>query len=292
MLFPSQHTWWLGLTVFTLNGIDWLMFELLNIGNRQIFEGLATRYIVIDSLFQTLAVRGGGFYVFTVSALRISLLVLYVVMMYISVYPVAITMRNSNVYEERSLGIYAEEDTGEKEGEQQDTDAKDEARSHASPVPGRLSRSKTAVSNALAPNRGSRENNQGFVRQQVRAQLAHDIWWVVLGIWLIMIVEANHFEKNPEVFSVFNYIFETVSGYSCVGMSLGVPWASFSFSGTWHTLSKLILCAVMLRGRHRGLPVAIDKAVMLPGERQNLAEEEDGRLRLAKTRTRALEMEF
>ena len=56
MLFPSQHTWWLGLTVFTLNGIDWLMFELLNIGNREIFDGLATRYIVIDSLFQTLEI--------------------------------------------------------------------------------------------------------------------------------------------------------------------------------------------------------------------------------------------
>lgn len=33
-----------------------------------------------------------------------------------------------------------------------------------------------------------------------------------------------------------------------------------------HTLSKLIICLVMLRGRHRGLPVAIDRAVMLPNE--------------------------
>lgn len=30
------------------------------------------------------------------------------------------------------------------------------------------------------------------------------------------------------------------------------------------TLSKLVICVVMLRGRHRGLPVAIDRAVMLP----------------------------
>jgi hypothetical protein len=33
-----------------------------------------------------------------------------------------------------------------------------------------------------------------------------------------------------------------------------------------HTLSKLVVCLVMLRGRHRGLPVAIDRAVMLPAE--------------------------
>lgn len=41
---------------------------------------------------------------------------------------------------------------------------------------------------------------------------------------------------------------------------------NFSFSGALRPLSKLIICAVMLRGRHRGLPVAIDRAVMLPAE--------------------------
>lgn len=33
-----------------------------------------------------------------------------------------------------------------------------------------------------------------------------------------------------------------------------------------HPLSKLVVCVVMLRGRHRGLPVAIDRAIMLPHE--------------------------
>jgi hypothetical protein len=40
--------------------------------------------------------------------------------------------------------------------------------------------------------------------------------------------------------------------------------ANDRFVGTWSTLSKLVVCAVMIRGRHRGLPVAIDRAVMLP----------------------------
>lgn len=42
--------------------------------------------------------------------------------------------------------------------------------------------------------------------------------------------------------------------------------ANFSFSGAFTPLSKLIVCVVMLRGRHRGLPVAIDRAVLLPSE--------------------------
>lgn len=33
-----------------------------------------------------------------------------------------------------------------------------------------------------------------------------------------------------------------------------------------HNLSKLIICLVMLRGRHRGLPVAMDRAVLFPTE--------------------------
>ena len=285
-LFPSQHTWWLALTVFSLNATDWTFFEVLNVGNKALFDGLATRYIVIDSLFQTLAVRGGGFYIFTLSSLRISLLVLYTVMMYISVYPVVITMRNSNVYEERSLGIYAEEDDpAQKAKEEKEADAEGDE-----PKPGLIRRATGAIQNNFTSSGGgakSNENNHNFVRQQIRAQLAHDIWWVVLGIFLIMIIEARHFESDPAVFSVFNYIFEIVSAYSCVGMSLGVPWEAYSFSRPWYMLSKLILCAVMLRGRHRGLPVAIDKAVLLPSEAQSVAEEEDGRIRLAKTLTRA-----
>lgn len=74
-------------------------------------------------------------------------------------------------------------------------------------------------------------------------------------------------------------IFEIVSGYGCVGISVGVPWESYSFSGAWHLTSKLILCAVMLRGRHRGLPVAIDRAILLPHESLAWAEEEDAHKR-------------
>lgn len=39
-----------------------------------------------------------------------------------------------------------------------------------------------------------------------------------------------------------------------------------SLSGVLSTLSKLIICAVMIRGRHRGLPIAIDRAVLLPSD--------------------------
>lgn len=74
-LFPSQHTWWLALSVFTLNVVDWAAFEILNINNHAVTAGLPLRYRIMDGLFQAFAVRSGGFYVVTISKLRISLLV-------------------------------------------------------------------------------------------------------------------------------------------------------------------------------------------------------------------------
>jgi Trk-type K+ transport system membrane component len=256
-MFPSKHTWWLFFAVIALNSVDWAAFELLNIGNKAI-DALPTGIRVLDGLFQAFAVRSGGFYVVPISTVRISLQVLYVIMMYISVYPVVITMRNTNVYEERSLGIYA--------------DDPDYIEEQTASKKGFFARLLTATP--------FDETTQYFVRHQLRAQLSHDIWCVVVAVFLIMCVEAHNFERNPAVFSVFNVIFETVSAYGCVGISVGLPDQAYSFSGAMRTVSKLILCAVMIRGRHRGLPVVIDRAILLPREEVDEAEEVDGMIRL------------
>ncbi|PGH26782.1 hypothetical protein AJ80_01547 [Polytolypa hystricis UAMH7299] len=256
-LFPSQHTWWLVGSLFLLNGIDWAMFQVLTLGDPD-SKSLSMGRRVVVGLFQTVAIRSGGFYAITVATLPKSLLVLYVLMMYISVYPVVITMRHSNVYEERSLGIYSSEND-------------------PSYYPalnrgffGSLQKSLSVGSSAR-----NREPRGYFVRQQLRGQLAHDLWWVALAVLLICIIENSAMDRDPIAYSVFNIIFEVISAYGTVGLSVGLPNQDYSFCGGWHTLSKLILCAVMIRGRHRGLPVAIDRAVLLPGEHLARAEEED-----------------
>lgn len=257
-LFPSAHTWWLFGSVVMLNGVDWAAFEILNIGNDPI-TSLPRGTRVIDGLFQALAVRSGGFYVVSIAQLRVGLLVLYVVMMYISVYPVVITIRNSNVYEERSLGIYADD-------------------------PAEKSQAPDVSFFQGMKRRGNPKEPRGyFVRQQLRAQIAHDIWILVLAVLFITIIETGQYEADPVDYSVFNILFEVVSGYASVGISVGLPKVAYSFSGGWHALSKLILCFVMIRGRHRGLPVAIDRAVLLPDEHLAAAEEEDAQIRLERT---------
>lgn len=181
-----------------LNGIDWAAFEILNIGNDQITQ-LPGGIEVIDGLFQALAVRSGGFYVVAIPKIRISLQVLYVLMMYVSVYPVAISMRNSNVYEESSLGIFAPpEDLENMEQKEKDKALLLRRRSTF-----------TLAVQSLRPGAG-KSPRAFFVRQQIRAQLADDLYWIVIAIFVIMIIEGSQFERDPVDFSVFNVIFECV----------------------------------------------------------------------------------
>ncbi|OHE99951.1 cation transporter [Colletotrichum orchidophilum] len=277
-LFPSRPTWWLFFMVLMTNGIDWMAFEVLNIGN-PIIEAIPAGARVLDGLFQAIAVRSGGFYVIPIASAYPGLQVLYVIMMYISVYPVVITMRHSNVYEERSLGIFRDDEASSDTFVRQD-----KKHSSGGGILAHFLRenlSFAGVGAAKTEKRGNGfETRMSFVNQQIRGQLAHDLWLLALAVLIIVTIETSHFLEDPVHFSVFNVIFEVVSGYGCVGISVGLPKDAMSFSGGWHPGSKLVLCLVMLRGRHRGLPVALDRAVRLPGQRLlEEEEEEDWRLR-------------
>lgn len=54
-----------------------------------------------------------------------------------------------------------------------------------------------------------------------------------------------------------------------VGLSLGYPGVMSSFCGQFRTFSKVVLCLMMIRGRHRTLPYALDRAIMLPNDIQS-----------------------
>jgi hypothetical protein len=65
-----------------------------------------------------------------------------------------------------------------------------------------------------------------------------------------------------------------VSAYGDVGLSLGYPTYPTSLSGHFNVFSRLVVRAMMLRGRHRGLPYALDRAITLPSDKNNMAMEE------------------
>jgi len=102
----------------------------------------------------------------------------------------------------------------------------------------------------------------------VRRQLSFDLWWIALALFLICVAERGQLRNpdNASWFTIFAVFFEIVSAYGTVGLSLGAPSKNYSLAGAMSNVSKLVLCAVMLRGRHSGLPVALDRAIMFPTE--------------------------
>src|SRR5690606_34115936 len=160
----------------------------------------------------------------------------------ISVFPIAISVRRTNVYEERSLGIYSTDP------EDEDVDATKEP---------------------------------SYIGAHLRKQLSFDLWYIVLGVFIICIAEGGKLADVENVsFNVFAILFEVVSAYGTVGMSLGYPGTDTSLCAQFSVISKLVIIAMQIRGRHRGLPYALDRAVLLPSKTLHEKEEADAKRRL------------
>ncbi|KAH4598691.1 potassium transporter [Parastagonospora nodorum] len=245
LLFPSKANWWLFWVLIGLNGIDLIFFIILDLNDTTV-TSLPPGFRFLAGLFQAAATRTAGFAVVNIAELHPAIQVSYLVMMYISIFPIAMSMRQTNVYEEKSLGVWA------------DTDDSDEQNS--------------------------------YLGHHLRRQLSFDLWFVFLGFFLIAIIEGARLENTNEyAFSLFSVLFEIVSAYGTVGLSLGFPNTNPSFSGQFRTLSKLIIIAMQIRGRHRGLPYALDRAILLPSESLHQKENEDA-TRRARRSSNALDV--
>src|SRR6266536_3372009 len=110
---------------------------------------------------------------------------LYVTMMFASIYPVAITMRSSNVYKERSLGIYADN-----------------------------------LHKPLDNSNTIRKSKLYFIREQLQRQLGERFSVCYRRSHFNCSGETADFYNDPITFSIFNIVFEVFSAYGCVGLSI------------------------------------------------------------------------
>ncbi|KAI9887001.1 MAG: low affinity potassium transporter [Watsoniomyces obsoletus] len=251
LLFPSYTTWWLFWILVVLNLLDVLLFIILDLNTHAVTE-LPVGIRIVDGFFQATASRTAGLACVNLALLHPAVQVSYMIMMYISVYPVAISLRSTNVYEEKSLGIYGN--------------------------PG----------NEDANSTGDRT----YMSAHLRKQLSFDLWYVVLGLFIITIVEGSRIENtNDYAFTIFSVLFEIVSAYGNIGLSLGYPNLNSSFSAEFKTLSKLVIIAMQIRGKHRGLPYALDRAILLPSESLQQKEEQDARNRMLRRASNLTTME-
>lgn len=109
LLFPSRPTWILFSIIFVLNFVDVLLIILLDLHNPAVnYLPIGPR--ILSAIFQAASARHTGAASFNLADVNPAVQFSLVVMMYISVLPIAISIRSSNTYEERALGIYGHEE--------------------------------------------------------------------------------------------------------------------------------------------------------------------------------------
>ncbi|KAI1378211.1 potassium transport protein TRK1/TRK2 [Hypoxylon crocopeplum] len=236
LLFPSNATWWLFFILVVLNGVDLILFLILDLHDASVSD-LPLNIRFLDGWFQAASTRTAGFSCINLALVHPAVQTSYLIMMYISVFPVAISIRRTNVYEEKSLGVYS-----------------------------------------AASDVDDTTSNMSYVGTHLRRQLSFDLWYIFVGYFILTITEGPRLIAGD--FSMFAVLFEVVSAYGTVGLSLGYTGINASLCSQFTVLGKLIIIAMQIRGRHRGLPYGLDRAVLLPSEHLNRKEAEDAEVRL------------
>ncbi|KAL2259329.1 hypothetical protein VTK26DRAFT_7046 [Humicola hyalothermophila] len=244
LLFPSGATWWLFWLLVILNGLDVMFFVVLDLGTTPVVN-MPAGIKVLNGFFEAVSTRTAGFSCVNLALLHPAVQVSYMIMMYISVFPIAISVRRTNVYEERSLGVYSAQDVDDDQ-------------------PGR--------------------SDLSYVGAHLRRQLSFDLWYIFVGFFILNISEGSKLISGE--FSGFAVLFETVSAYGTVGMSLGHPSVNASLCSKFSVIGKLVIVAMVIRGRHRGLPYGLDRAILLPSESLNATEAADADARMARLMSR------
>ncbi|EWZ78216.1 hypothetical protein FOCG_17338 [Fusarium oxysporum f. sp. radicis-lycopersici 26381] len=224
LLFPSRPTWILFGIIFALNFIDILLIIILDLHNPEV-SSLPLSARIPAAIFQAASARHTGTATFNLANVNPAVQLSLLIMMYIAIFPIAISIRVSNTYEEKSLGIWEQEESL------------------------------------------NEANGKSYLLTHMKNQLGFDLWYIFLGTFCICIAESGRIaDVNDPAFSVFSVLFEVTSAYGNVGLSLGYPTVSTSLSGMFGVFGKVVICFTMIRGRHRGLPYALDRSIMLPSE--------------------------
>lgn len=316
LLFPAITTLWLILTLLLFLVIEVALFMILNSGSHSPQPDMAAGPRLLSAYFQSITVRTVGFTIIDVANQHPGMLVLNIVMMYVAIYPVAMSIRKTNVYEEQTIGRYYREpqsrdmfgsDTGSVrssssnaiESDDEDDDSggtSGNVRTQGWDGPQLRRRLSNFSVRMLHPNENKPKTGKDKAEEEeemdeedddspstlvdhMRRQLSMDVWSLVLGMLLVAITEGGPIDRNE--FSLFSVMYEVVSAHGTVGLTMG--YGTLALSGAFSNLGKLVMMAIMIRGRHRAMPYNVDRAVILHGkDLRRRDKEQENRVRNAK----------
>jgi Trk-type K+ transport system membrane component len=109
LLFPATATWILAAILVSLNFLDTLLIVVLDLDNPEV-NVLPVGSRILAAIFQAASARHTGTASFSLANVNPAVQFSLLVMMYISIYPIAISIRMSSDYEKQSVGLYGAEE--------------------------------------------------------------------------------------------------------------------------------------------------------------------------------------
>ena len=202
-------------------------------GRARTREKLLMSPLPVAAASQVVCTRTAGFFVVDCAQMSPAMQVAFAFFMYLNAYPFVVAMRQSS---RRAL-----------EGGGGDDDD-------------------VGVRGPLAPPGGRRRQFAAGSRAIASTLAQNDLPWLLLAVVVITIAEDGPLRTTPEprYLSVLGIIFEVMSAYGTVGLSFGYPGVSTALSAQFGSVSRLVIMAVAMGGRHRGIPAAVDASVFLP----------------------------
>jgi hypothetical protein len=282
-LFSARHSLILAGTVVAILVVEVAVFVGLDVRLPN-FQQFSTSDMVLMGFYQGVSSRHAGFSVVDLSLVAPGVTLAYLIFMYLTAYPFLFLERRSGQSARASAteeqvppspvhDIEARLPLGGASLAAMARRRRGRAHSDAAAVPTVPARTRLvrfemgsyedhALATPLAAPAVADSSAAAFARNV----LAADVFWLGLAWFAIAVAESYQLVVDPhrDRLSLYAVLFELVSAYGNVGLTLGYPGVSYSLSGRFSPCSKCVVIAVMLAGRHRGLPRSIDAAVYLP----------------------------
>lgn len=284
-IFDSQQSIYLGRMVLTFIIVQYALFLVSTLFRKEAFQDQSTSELLGIGYFQTLSVRSAGFSMMDLRILSQGLLMVYLVMMYLSAFPIQTTVKRST---DHSLAMVASEKI---QGEEDVVNVLHQQQPSISDAASAMDGDLTIIS-TLSPNDQLPSNHvefdleaerderrrrsssaettvseapiplQAINRSFLNQYLFRHSFFVFLAVFICAYSEDKLLQPgHPVEVNLFYIFFEIISAYGSVGLSMGVPGHNYSLSGALSSVGKLTIMSMMLMGKLRGLPASTEDVV-------------------------------
>jgi Trk-type K+ transport system membrane component len=251
LFYSGSETETLVYAAVFLNLVQYVVFIGLTLNRKAALQTHSQSMLVGLGFFQTISTRSAGFNILDLKLLNQGVIFIYGVMCYINANRFILIMQANRT---------------EVEGQHQipSTTAKDDY---------------TVLNPLLQPNLHSetddddqqqvddpKDHRAAETSTKIPIQAYMRILFNHTNMLLLAIVTLTFSEdkalSDPNVdINIWYVIFELLSAYGGVGLSLGAPGQPYSLSGSFTPLGKMVVVLVMLLGKHRGVPKHSDECV-------------------------------